>query len=450
MANDQKYTYMWQSQPYISWKGNKSDNGVARNLFNVISGINKRPVPLAVKTAGGYGNNKGGHFGPHQKATAIPATTVGRNSRVANSKNNKPEQSITGQMPSGVGAIARNFEPQPMKHWRLQLNTVDNQMLGGIGDGIFNSNQKTGSYNKVSIANLIDRPGGSSVSNKPDNRPNSEPCEGCDPIGNSQFSKQYYQRELLWGVDISFSYSGDKWLDCSTNNGLCKPVCVACNPENNIIKSAVTLLKKNYYTDSRAYLKSRCKTYDQKQNITTLVKPKSNFILGSTIPAWPQDNGCGPETFYIGTCPDKCQSTAKDCSGNNISGIPSQSQQNMPRATAIFKPNNRQFQVQGAVDSSSRIARLKYNTVTKNAAGFSSAFGAQAANAAKYSANGNGPYFIKNKIFTSHQCKTSSLVFTNGNSNVCKPIPRKLGYPQMPGGNSGCRGPYGSAQAICS
>ena len=126
MANNQQYTYMWQEQPYVSWKATKNDEGVERNLFNVISGINKGPVPLAVPTAGGYGNNQGGAFGPHQKATAIPATTVGRNSRVANSKNNKNANNITGQMPSGVGAIARNFGPQPMKHSRLQLQTLDN------------------------------------------------------------------------------------------------------------------------------------------------------------------------------------------------------------------------------------------------------------------------------------------------------------------------------------
>jgi len=433
MVNNEQYTYMWQSQPYISSKAINNDNGIARNLFNVISGINKRPVPAAVVTAGGYGNNKAGNFGPHQKATAIPSTTVGRNSRVANSKNNKNSNSITGQMPSGVGAIARNFGPQPMKHWRLQLNTVQD-----INGNLINSS----SYNKLSVANLIDRPGGAFINNKPNNRPNSEPCKGCDPSGNGQFSKEYYQREMLWGVDIEFSYPNDKWLDCSTNAGVCKPVCVACNPENNIIKSAVTLLNKKYYTDSRAYLKSRCKTYDQKQNITQLVDPNARLIPGTQLPAWPQNDVCGPQTFFIGTCPDKCQSTAKLCDGKDSN--------NPTRSTAIYKPSNPQFQVQGAVDSSSRIARLKYNTITKNAAGFSTAFGAQAANAAKYSANSNGPYFIKNKVFNSQQCRTSSLVFTNGNSNVCAPIPRKLGYPQMPTGYSGCRGPYGAAVAICN
>ena len=448
MTTNQQYTYMWQPQKYISWKGTKNDEGTARNLFNVISGINKRPVPYAVPTVGGAS------FGPHQKATHIPATTNTRDSRVGNSRNNKSKDSMNSKLvPSGVGAISRNYGPQPMKHWRLQLQTLDNYVETkdyNAGTGGFKNVQKqpTGSYNKLTIATLMDRPGAASVSNKPNNRPSSAPCKSCDPSGNGQFSKQYFNRELLWGVDISFSYPDKdvvKPYDNTVNPG--RPACVACNPENNIIKSAVTLLNKNYYTDSRAYLRSRCKLYDQKQNITSLVNPSQNFIPGTSTPAWPQDNECGPQTFFIGTCPDKCQSTAKTCDGDDINGKDSH---NPPRATAIFKPNNRQFQVQGAVDSSSRIARLKYNTITKNAAGFNSAFGAQAANAAKYTTNSDGPYFIKNKLFTSVQCKNSLVGFKNGNHNVCHPIPRRMGYPQMPGGFSGCAGVYGAAQALCN
>ena len=448
MTNNQNYTYMWQPQKYVSWKGTENDEGSARNLFNVISSINKRPVPIAVHTVGGYGNNKRGSFGPHQKATSIPATTNTRDSRVGNAKHNKTKDYINNKAPSGVGAISRNYGPQPIKHWRLQLNSLENLIEledNNLSSGVLKKYKSFGSYNKVTIATLMDRPGAAFISNKPNNRPSSAPCQSCDPSGNGQFNKQYYQRELLWGIDISFSYPND-YIEPSKNTvNPGRPACVACNPENNIIKSAVTLLNKNYYTDSKAFLKSRCKLYDQKQNITSLVNPSQNFIPGTSIPAWPQDNECGPQTFFIGTCPDKCQYTAKTCDGDNINGI----NNNTPRATAIFKPNNRQFQVQGAVDSSTRIARLKYNTITKNAAGFKTAFGAQAANAGKYSSNSDGPYFIKNKIFTPLQCRTNLIGYKNGNHNVCKPIPRNLGYPQMPGGFSGCAGTYGASKALC-
>ena len=49
-----------------------------------------------------------------------------------------------------------------------------------------------------------------------------------------------------------------------------------------------------------------------------------------------------------------------------------------------YKPNNPTFAVQGAVDSSARIQRVKYNTITNGAALIKSAYGSAAANALAY------------------------------------------------------------------
>jgi hypothetical protein len=49
-----------------------------------------------------------------------------------------------------------------------------------------------------------------------------------------------------------------------------------------------------------------------------------------------------------------------------------------------YKPNNPTFAQQGAVESSSRIQRLKYNTITNGAALIRSAYGSAAANALAY------------------------------------------------------------------
>jgi hypothetical protein len=49
-----------------------------------------------------------------------------------------------------------------------------------------------------------------------------------------------------------------------------------------------------------------------------------------------------------------------------------------------YKPNNPGFGVQGAVESSARLLRLKYNTVTTGAGGIRSAYGAATANALAY------------------------------------------------------------------
>ena len=49
-----------------------------------------------------------------------------------------------------------------------------------------------------------------------------------------------------------------------------------------------------------------------------------------------------------------------------------------------YKPNNPEYGVQGAVDASTRIHRLKYNTITTGANGIRSAYGNAAANALAY------------------------------------------------------------------
>jgi len=49
-----------------------------------------------------------------------------------------------------------------------------------------------------------------------------------------------------------------------------------------------------------------------------------------------------------------------------------------------YKPNNPEFGVQGAVDSSARIQRIRYNTITDSAALIKSAYGPAAANAMAY------------------------------------------------------------------
>ena len=57
----------------------------------------------------------------------------------------------------------------------------------------------------------------------------------------------------------------------------------------------------------------------------------------------------------------------------------------LPNYVALhYKPNNSEFAQQGAVESSARIQRLKYNTITNGAALTRSAYGSAAANALAY------------------------------------------------------------------
>lgn len=65
----------------------------------------------------------------------------------------------------------------------------------------------------------------------------------------------------------------------------------------------------------------------------------------------------------------------------------------------MCRPSNRKFATQGAVSSSSRVARLKLDTITRNGASLRTAWGPYGTNAGRYTGNGNAPYFIKSKNY---------------------------------------------------
>jgi hypothetical protein len=97
----------------------------------------------------------------------------------------------------------------------------------------------------------------------------------------------------------------------------------------HITRSASTIVNKKFCWNTKQYLQSRCKTYNQNQ---TLGKNTGN------------DTGNGTKYEYFGaSCTTKSDGTA--CK------------------PIIHKPNNKEFKQQGGVSSSARIAKLKYDTI---------------------------------------------------------------------------------------
>lgn len=121
-------------------------------------------------------------------------------------------------------------------------------------------------------------------------------------------------------------------------------------------RGANTNIKKTYYTDSRSYMKARCRTYEQNSKIGDKKSGETN-------------------AFETTNC--------YDLSGCNNKSV-------------IYKPSNSGFATQGAVSSSSRLLKLKVETVTQNANSFS-AYGHAAQNAGRYNGNSTAPYFLKSK-----------------------------------------------------
>lgn len=145
---------------------------------------------------------------------------------------------------------------------------------------------------------------------------------------------------------------------------------------------------QTYNFDTKSYLRSRNKNYNS--NRSGNMKPNINYSILS-------QNGC---------CATPLPYT-NDTTGPQVrSSMVNNSVCNSTCVDVIVKPNNQQYFQQGAVSSSSRLHRLKYNTVTSSALSYKTAWGAAAASAGKYSENGKSPYFIKTK---NNVCNTRDL-----------------------------------------
>ena len=297
------------------------------------------------------------------------------------------------------------MKARPMKHWRRKLQPTANSGC---------------SVNSVSL--VIDTPGGTTKSGNgvtcdcSDSAANSyatfdekllkipsQKCEPCDRVEN----KGYVQ---VGNPADPNSYQ--------IQTGLYNTKYIGCCPANNVIKSAVTLMSKAYYSDSRAYLQSRCKRYEQK--LSTNPVPGVQYIGPDHMPNWPNDECLGPQTRLTGSC------LYPACSVNDKS-MPTRCQ-----GTTIYKPNNVPFAKQGGVSSSTRTLSLRVNTVNLNGNSFYSAFGAQGANAGKYSTEYNPGYFVKNN----YQVPNCKLYYGSkpGNHTVCfySPTENRTATPANP------------------
>lgn len=157
------------------------------------------------------------------------------------------------------------------------------------------------------------------------------------------------------------------------------------------IKTGVCSISKKYYQNYSKYLYSRGNTYDQKLTFTKI--PNIQYTNNNQIiyPVIPQTSSQYDlelnSSYYQGTSvlpdvPNTCD-------------------------LVIYKPNNSQFSVQGAVDSSTRLTRLKYNTITTN----NSSFYRQSNGADNITYSSDPVFFSKNKYsvpktFNLHRKKT--------------------------------------------
>lgn len=273
--------------------------------------------------------------------------------------NNNPDADIksVNDQPNGshtsksIGSLRTGFKPRPIKHWRKSLMPKE-------VDGI----------SRAAYSIQSDMPGS--------NVPLGTDVNCCENNTVNQVVYQYSHNEA----------------PCTKN----------CSPQSNIIRSGLTEklinpqsdgpAQKKYSFSTKEYLKSKCRTYNQNKSGTLIPDVEYSTLTNNNCCAVPlpyNDEHQGPQTRSALNCPTGC--------------------------TIIVKPNNQQYFQQGAVDSSSRIARLKYNTVESNANSFTTAIGASAASAGRYRADGNAPYFIKSK----QQNCNKSMFHRQGKTTMC-------------------------------
>jgi hypothetical protein len=128
-------------------------------------------------------------------------------------------------------------------------------------------------------------------------------------------------------IPVVFGWMPIHSLSEKPQANVCNPV-LCCNQQRKAVRrtlSASTNLSKNYYQTSKAYLKNRCRTFQQRQ---------FNYVK--------EVDGV---TTHVAQCP-----STSECS------------------KVIYKPNNEQYATQGAVSCGARLLKLNVDTISLNAA----------------------------------------------------------------------------------
>ena len=288
------------------------------------------------------------------------------------------------------------FKARPIKHWRRQLVPTSINTGSGIsGSGPSQPIGSSGQRN-ATVGLLMDRPGAVSYVG-------NASCECVQQPGNSYtISEHFLEVPKNKGTIVENKGVVDNG-DYEINTGIYNTKCIGCNPQNNVIKSASSLLSRAYYSDTTGYLKSRCKTYQQNASINrtsgvTYLGPDGKHI-------WATSSANGSQVYQTNDI-YKPRVNPHACGGSGASIV-------------IFKPNNYQYSVQGAVDSSTRIEKLKLNTINTNANSLRSAFGNEAASACRFTGSGDTPYFLKNKYQPPICSETNLIARYRQNKRIC-------------------------------
>ena len=302
------------------------------------------------------------------------------------------KETVPGNMRPTANGVPQFYNPnagnefaaRPIKHWRKQRTEV------------YPNNGITKTRNLESVFQV---PGGSTVVA---GDTTCEPCENQYVVPNVPIT--YRKTENInnkigqYAPETFHDYS-DYVNQCANTDMPNYEKCVSvCDPEHKARKRVQypskinkNPMKPKYYQSNASYLRGRCKTIQQ-----------NSFNYTNNRDLTKCENLANPEEFR-----PNCQGCLNCNNGNTCN-----------QKVSYYKPNNCKFAVQGGVSSSSRMARLKYDTINTFANGFvtNPNFGPAVANAYAYSGRPDAPFTIKNKMFNCSQ--NAGLFRRTGKKNI--------------------------------
>ena len=276
----------------------------------------------------------------------------GNNYKKSSFVNSRPETNGSWNKRENDGNA---FLARPIKHWRKQLSA--DQIRGGTPN--------------INIQD-IDIPGLYILSDK----------KCCDTSNNNSSSIIYDIQKK----NNSNIYDNSEGIITQTdilnywNGTLGKRIC--CNPEANLIKYKTAPLERNYISYT-SYFKNRC--YNYNQNISTTKIEGNTYFTPDGMATYPTDLSNGSQNFEKKNCSNNCCTC--NCENSRIQ-------------YTIYKPNNRQFSIQGGTSGKSRINALRENTINSNGALFNNAYGLKQINTGICGLNGDSLYYVKIKPTT--------------------------------------------------
>jgi hypothetical protein len=265
------------------------------------------------------------------------------------------------------------FRPLPSKIYRKEISSVTNPLK----------------HVKTTI-NSMEIPGGNIVNTS------STLCSGNEGTANIHYEETKTARACSTGCDDLLTENQPEYR----NSKYIQSLSQADNARRRVRSSGMTRPRYNNnkngrsenYASSGQYLHSRNKTFKQNQ-FSNLRIGNENATPGSTSS---QENEYSSNTIQY------C-----DSNSSLTTYVP-----------VYYKPNNSKFAQQGAVDSGSRLLRLKYDTITQGGNAMREAYGPHTANALAYGVPSNG-YTIKDKVGYPNKCTPMfPKRCNNDNSNI--------------------------------